>query len=146
MSTTSEIVSAINEFLRDNIVDAKVVEFLVELKMKVLELDTKSQSGRSITKERSQLETLLRSMGKKCFVDCYYQLKSVHEGKVSKATEAIKECSGSTGNSLRTKASVGIRIFRLGLNIEALKTISKAEKVEPNVRKKASKLLEEESK
>lgn len=146
MSTTAEIVSDINEFLRDNIVDVNVVEFLVELKMKVLKLDTKNQSKRRIVKEQSQLETLLRSMGKKCFVDCYYQLKMTHEGKLSNASNAIKECSKVDGNSLRTKASVGVRIFRLGLNLEALKSISEAEKVEQKVRKNALKILEEESK
>ncbi len=145
MSTTVEIVSNINEFLRDNIVDKNVIEFLVELKMKVLELDEQSQSRRRIVKEQSQLETLLRSMGKKCFVDCYYQLKMVHEGKLSNASEAIKECSKADGNSLRTKASVGIRIFKLALDIEALKSISEAEKVPPKVRKSALEIFEKES-
>jgi hypothetical protein len=147
MNTTVEIVYEINEFLRDNIVDKHVLEFLVELKMKVLELDEQGKSKRRGAKELSQLEVLLRSIGKRSFVDCYYQLKKAAEGNTSNVSESIIKCSGAKKNSsLRTKGSVGVRLFRLGLNIEALKIIMKADKVEPYVREKALAILEEEEK
>ena len=143
MNTTVDIISKINEFIRDNIVDKHTLEFLMELKMQVLELD---KPKRRIVKEHSQLEILLRSMGKKCFIECYSELKMVFENKTFNASEAIKKCSKATNNSLRTKASVGMRIFKMGLNIEALKSISEAEKVKLPIRKKALEILEKEEK
>jgi len=144
MNASADIVSSINEFLSDNIVDKLVVEFLVELKMKILKLDEQKQFKNRTIKEHTPLEILLRSIGKSCFIDCYYQLKMVAKGKVFNASEAIRECSGAKDNSRRTKASVGTRIFKLGLNLEALKSISEAEKVQPAIRKEALKILEEE--
>jgi len=142
-----EIISEINEFLRDNIVDKNVLEFLVELKMKILELDERGTSKYRERKELSQIEALLRSIGKSAFISCYYQLKKASEGEISNISESITECSGArSNNSLRVKASVGVRIFKLSLNIEALKIIIKAEKVESSVREDAKKILKEEEK
>ncbi len=57
----------------------------------------------------------------------------------------MKECGGATtDNSARTKASVGLKIFKEGINIEALKSILNAKRVDDKTRKKAGSILERE--
>ena len=145
MNKAAEILSDINTFLVSHNVDKEVIEFFLELKTKVLDLDEQKLYNHKRSKELSQVEVLLRSIGKRAFVSCYYIFKQVAEGTIENTTDAIKDCSGAKKNSSRrTKASVGVRLFKLGLQIEALNTIVEAEKVEQAVKEKALEILKKE--
>jgi len=142
MALAADIISDINTFLVENSIDREVVEFLMNLKMKVLELDEQRiNSGKKKT-ELSQTEVLLRSLGKKDFVYCYEVFKKAAKGNIGNVSEAIVDCSGARKDtSRRTKASVGVKLFRLGLEIEALKSIVEAEKIEQDVKDEALRML-----
>ena len=147
MNIAAGILSDINNFLVTHNVDKEVVEFLLGLKLKVLELDEQKLHSRKKNTELPQVEVLLRTLGKRDFVSCYYIFRQASEGKIGNITEAIMDCSGAKkDSSRRTKASVGVRLFRLGLQTEALKSIVTAEKVDDAVKEKALEILKEEGK
>ncbi len=146
MNKVAELISDINDFLvEQNNVDKGTVEFLFGLKRKIIELDEQNLSNHQKKIELPVVEVLLRSLGKKAFVQCYKIFKRAASGELKDVSTAIEDCSGAkTSNSIRTKSSVGLRIFREGLHIEALKTIIAAEKVDQSIREEALKLLQKE--
>ena len=141
MNDVTEILGEINDFLTTHTTDRDTTEFLVGLKRKLLELDMQVPSRKKTT-TLPTVEVLLRSVGKRAFVDCYEVFKMAANGKIENIASSIKSCSGAeSSNSLRTKASVGARIFREGLETEALKAILSARKVDDDTKKKAQNLL-----
>ncbi len=146
MNKVAELISDINDFLvEQNNVDKSTIEFLFGLKRKIIELDEQNLSNHQKKIELPAVEILLRSLGKKAFVRCYKMFKQAAIGELKDLPAAIKDCSGAkTDNSIRTKSSVGLRIFREGLQIKALKTIIAAEKVDQPIKEEALKLLQEE--
>ncbi len=146
MNKVAELISDINNFLvEQNNVNKSTVEFLFRLKRKIIELDEQNLSNRQKKIELPVVEVLLRSLGKSSFVQCYEKFKQAASGKLKDMPTAIEDCSGAkTPNSIRTKSSVGLRIFREDLQIEALKIIIAAEKVDQSTRDKALELLQKE--
>ncbi len=146
MNNIANLLSEINTFLVKHNADKETIEFLLELKQKILEADEQRLANRKKTTELPLVEVLLRSVGKKAFISCYDKFKQASNGKVGNITNFMKECLGDgvSDNSARTKSSVGARIFREGLEIEALKNIIAAAKVEEETKDEARKILEKE--
>ena len=145
---TIDLLASINRFLVTHTVDRETLEFLSDLKRQILELEDQVSMGvkPSKRKELTKIEALLRALGKRAFIDCYEIFKAAAAREISQVAEAISECSGAkTANSLRTKASVGVKIFKEGLQRDALEIISQANKVDPEVRMRAEQLLKEEA-
>lgn len=145
MNKIPTLLSEVNEFLVAHTVDKETIEFLIGLKRKLLELEELEVPARQKKKELPQIEILLRTLGKKCFVSCYDIFKKAANDEIVDITSSIKYCSGAKEDSTRrTKASVGTRIFREGLQLEALKSIVAAKKVEKSTREEAIKILQQE--
>ncbi len=145
MNNVTEILGEINDFLTTHTTDRDTTEFLMGLKRKLLELDEQAMPSRKKTTTLPTVEVLLRSVGKRAFIDCYEVFKKAANGELDNIASSIKGCSGAeSSNSIRTKASVGVRIFREGLETEALRAILAAGKVDENTKKKAQNFLQQE--
>lgn len=141
MDNITEILGEINDFLTTHTTDRDTTAFLIGLKRKLLELDAQVPSRKKTT-TLSTIEVLLRSVGKRAFINCYEVFKMAANGEIENITSSIKGCSGAeSSNSLRTKASVGVRIFREGLETKALQAILSARKVDDDTKEKAQNLL-----
>ena len=93
----------------------------------------------------SDIETTLRSIGKKAFIECFYILKEEQDGE----NENIISCMMSHGgakkeSSARTKASIGRKIFKEGMELEALKNIISSNRVKEVTKNKALVILQKE--
>lgn len=83
---------------------------------------------------------ILNSVGKSIFVKYYYAFKN----------KSREECIGMfeetyTDNAKSTRTGHAQRIFREGMNVEALKIIIKSARVDEITRKKAREILNEEN-
>lgn len=85
------------------------------------------------------LEKYLRSIGKRFFVDYYEILKESPNKPNDYYTNLINE--NYTFNSFQTKISCSRKIFKEGLDKEALKIISQSNNVDSATRQKALKYL-----
>lgn len=141
MSIEEELLGDINSFLSSNSVDQETLSFLISLKQKILE-------GYDMTTKQnkiSDIETTLRSIGKKAFIECFYILKEEQDGE----NENIISCMMSRGgakkeSSARTKASIGRKIFKEGMELEALKNIISSNRVQEATKNKALVILQKE--
>jgi len=84
------------------------------------------------------LEEIIRTIGMKTFVQYYHKLKN---DKPKEIIQYMKLHEKYEINSIRNKVSTGKRIFRENLEIQALEIISKAEKVEHQIREEALKII-----
>ena len=145
----AHIISNINQFIaKKHTLDHETIEFLSNVKLQLLELQERSfeiqnKKQKIISKE---IEVLLRSIGKTTFINCYHIFKAKYLDQIKRPIlEEMYSLGGAKSDgSARTKASVGLRIFKSNLNIEALNSIVKSEKVEQAVIEKAKKILMEE--
>lgn len=131
------IISEINTFISDN----DTICFLMNLKEKLLELQDDTvliHTQKKKQKQLSEVEILLRSVGKEAF-------KDKHVGIKNNILNDMFICAGAkSDNSTRTKASVGSKIFNEGLHIEALKNIIDSNRVDIGVIEKAKTILNKE--
>ena len=158
MTDISKIIININDFLTiHHNLEADTVSFLISLKRELLEFEEElvkpqyKTSPKRIKKELSKIETYLRTCGKSFFVQCYQILKQGALGEINDVSTAIQYYMKAkdiklSDNSSRTKASVGMKIFREGLQIDALNIIATANKVDNKTREAAHKLLQLEQK
>ncbi len=157
MTDISKIIININDFLTiHHNLEADTVSFLISLKRELLEFEEEIRpqykiSPKRIKKELSEIETYLRTCGKSFFVQCYQILKQGALGEINDVSTAIQYYMKAkdiklSDNSSRTKASVGMKIFREGLQIDALNIIATANKVDNETRGAAHKLLQLEQK
>ena len=147
--TVSNILSEINQFIMVNHdLTAKTVDFLGNLKASLLILEDLNFSSNKKVKnhETNELDILLRSIGKATFINCYYIFKKKHNGSVNGPIFEEMYISGGakSESSARTKASVGLKIFKLNLNIKALESIISSEKVDRDIVEKARTILDQE--
>jgi hypothetical protein len=87
---------------------------------------------------KEPLETLIRTIGMKTFIEYYDKLKN---NSLREIINYMKSYENYAINSIRTKASTGKRIFRENMEKSALEIISKSERVEVQVREEALRLL-----
>jgi len=87
---------------------------------------------------KSPLETLIKTIGMKTFVEYYDNFKN---NSLQEITHYMNLHENYAPNSIRTKVSVGKKIFKENMEIQALEIISKSERVEEQIREKALKLL-----
>jgi len=142
----SKIISQVNHFIANkHTLDDETIQFLSTLKLSLMELVDSSTSKKS-SGELTELQTLLRSVGMSSFVKAYYIFKSKSEGKiVGPILDEMKKYGGAQKDaSARTKSSVGLKIFKLDLNIEALQLIANSNKVKTSIADRASEILAKE--
>lgn len=143
MTSIVNLIGEINDFLTTHNSDNETLEFLIGMKRKLLEVDESMLIKKENNVDLPIIEVMLRSVGKRAFVNCYKYFEGVYRGELTDINNEMKRCSGAkTDNSVRTKVSVGIRIFREDLQIDALKNILEAGKVDNETKKKARALLE----
>lgn len=143
---STNIISDINQFIaKKHTLDIETVEFLSSIKLQLLEFQEKSfevhnKKQKTVSKE---VDVLLRSIGKSTFINCYYIFKAKYLEEIKRPIlEEMYSLGGAKSDgSARTKASIGLKIFKLGLNIEALDSIIKSEKVEKIIIEKAKTIL-----
>ncbi len=143
MNTAKGLLEDINTFLSTNNVDSATLDFLIDLKQKILKSCdfTAMKSGQNIT----DIEKILRSIGKKAFVDCFDVFKQARDGDSLDIVSMMHKCGGAKNdNSARTKASIGKRIFKEHIELEALKNIIGSAKVDEETKDKALKILHRE--
>jgi hypothetical protein len=87
------------------------------------------------------LKELIRTIGMSTFVK-YYKLFANNNYSVSDIIQNMKSNENYKTNSLKTKSSVGKRIFKEKLEKEALKIISNSNVIDNNIKEEAKKLLE----
>ena len=149
MANSVSVISKINDFITSkHDLDTETIEFLIGLKQDVLSIEDAKPKSEYHSKELPPVEKLLRTMGKKAFLDSYEALDVEHklgdlrnaQGLISKMKEA-----GIAGGemSMRVRASTGRKIFREGLNIEALESIAHSHRTGDDVKAKAEKLLKQ---
>lgn len=94
--------------------------------------------------EEKYLENILNRVGKKTFIKYYYDFKNLNNlGESDKiVVEKIQE--DYTLKSKKSRTSKAKRIFREGLEINALETIINSPKVDVCIIEKAKKILLEE--
>jgi len=90
------------------------------------------------------VETILKRVGKTCFINCFDDFRAGSNGKSS--VESLmgimyKKGGAKTEHSARTKARNGLSIFDLGLVKQALTSVVIATRVDKVVVEKASNLL-----
>ena len=143
MSTEEELLGDINSFLSSNIVNKETLNFLMKLKQKILK-------GYDMTTKQnkiSDIETTLRGIGKTAFIECFYTLKEDQDGDSGNIISCMMSHGGAKKeNSARTKASIGRKIFKEGMEIEALKNIISSNRVKEAIRNKALIILQKEEK
>jgi len=147
MNDISSVISRINTFISSkNNLDSETIGFLMELKDTILtSQDSSFLMKVQSTKQLPKIESLLRIIGKKAFIDCYECFQKKHIGEIDNIVKNMWTCGGAeTDNSARTKASTGSKIFKEGLQIEALENIIGSNRVPSEVIEKAKKLLEYE--
>ena len=81
------------------------------------------------------------------FVNAYYIFKAKYSDNLTKPIlNEMKMLAGAkTDASARTKSSVGLKIFRKGLQIDALRLIANSQKVEQDIALKAHEILQKET-
>jgi hypothetical protein len=89
------------------------------------------------------LDRLLRSVGMKAFVE-YYDIFKRYKNSDDNSQVINSMTENWTYNGKSTRASCAKRIFRAGLEKEALLMIIGASRVEPFVQKKAEEILQAE--
>lgn len=147
--TNLHIISDINQFIaKKHTLDSETVEFLGGIKLQLLEFQEKSfeihsKKQKTVSKE---VDVLLRSIGKSTFINCYHVFKAKYLEEIKRPIlEEMYNLGGAKSDgSARTKASIGLKIFKLDLNIEALESIIKSEKVEKSIIEKAKTILMKE--
>jgi len=148
MSNSIALISKINDFISTkHDLDNETIEFLINLKKDVLVVDDNKSTKAWEPKKLPQVERLLRSMGKKVFLDCYElfdeDYKTDEKSDTQKLIVKMKELGIHGGeNSFRTRVSINRSIFRNKLNLEALKVIASAPNVTTETKLRAEKLLE----
>ncbi len=143
MNASTELLGDINTFLSSNTVNNETLRFLIKLKQGILEgFDTGKTPQ---IKNSFNLEKMLRSIGKKAFIDCYGVFKQQKNGELENIVSLMKSCGGAKNdNSARTKASIGKKIFNMNMELEALKNIIGSKKISEETKNKALKILQEE--
>lgn len=93
--------------------------------------------------QKANLEALLNRVGKRVFIEYYYQLKDLAITSKSNQNVINRIDEIFTDKSKASRTSKAKRIFREGLQIEALESIvqAKSNKVDDNVRDRAKQLL-----
>ena len=147
MNNVSPMISNINVFISNkNNLDDDTIDFLMTLKESLLSLQDQSFLTREKKEKKlSEVELLLRSVGKEAFIRCYKYFKEKHLGKKKNIVSDMERCAGAKSvNSARTKASVGSKIFKKDLHIDALRNIIASNRVNDDVIEKAKDILKEE--
>lgn len=150
MNNISSVISEINTFISSkNDLDNETIGFLMNLKEMLLTSQDSSfliQSQKKKQKQLSEVEILLRIVGKEAFISCYEYFKDKHIGKKNNIVKDMFICGGAKeDNSARTKASTGSKIFKKGLQIEALKNIIGSNRVPNKVIEEAKNILNKET-
>jgi len=138
MSVVAKLLGDINSFLSSNNVSHETLIFLIGLKQKILEeCDVKIEQN-----EAQDIEKILRVIGKRAFVDCFYIFKAEYNDENKDVVSLMLTYGGAKSeNSARTKASIGRKIFREGLELEALRNIVGSNRVEEKTKNKALEIL-----
>ncbi len=145
MNIEMELIGDINTFLSKNTVDSKMLNFLIQLKQKIL--DRYSEKEANGKKNITDVEKILRSIGKKAFIECYDIFKESRDNPNANIVSLMQRYGGANNEfSARTKASIGKKLFKEGLEVEALKNIIDSSKVEESIKNKALLLLRKEEK
>ncbi len=142
----SRIISKVNYFIANkHTLDDETIQFLSSLKLSLMEIADNSTRKKN-SSELTELQTLLRSVGMSSFVNAYYIFKAKSEGKIAgPILDEMKNIGGAnTDASARTKSSVGLKLFKLDLNIDALQLIANSNKVDKSIAKKADEILAKE--
>lgn len=87
------------------------------------------------------LETILRTVGKTCFVEYYEEFRAVDEISNKELIERLMKKEGYKRTSASTKVSQSRRIIKTGCAQKALEEIAKSEKLDDAVKAKAKALL-----
>lgn len=139
-------ISQINNFIsQKHSLDEETVKFLSNLKLTLMGIE--DDLIKKDTKEAPEVQSLLRSVGMSSFVNAYYIFKTKHSDNLNKSIlDEMKTFAGAkTDASARTKSSIGLKIFKKGLQIDALKLIENSLKVEQNIALKAHEILQKET-
>ncbi len=142
----SKIVSQVNYFIANkHTLDDETIQFLSSLKLSLMELVDNSTRKKN-PGETTESQALLRSVGMSSFVNAYYIFKAKSEGKIAgPILDEMKKIGGAKKDtSARTKSSVGLKLFKLDLNIDALQLIANSHKVEPSIAERASEIIAKE--
>lgn len=94
--------------------------------------------------EEKYLENILNRVGKRTFIKYYYDFKNLNDLEQSDKTVVEKIEENYTLKSKISRTSKAKRIFREGLEINALETIINSPKVDVCIIEKAKKILLEE--
>lgn len=87
------------------------------------------------------LETILRTVGKTCFVEYYEEFRAVDEISNKELIERLMKKEGYERTSASTKVSQSRRIIKTGFAQKALEEIAKSGKLDDAVKAKAKALL-----
>lgn len=143
----SRIISQVNYFIANkHTLDDETIKFLSSLKLSLVELVDSSRRKNNSDK-LTELQKLVRSVGMSCFVNAYYIFKAKYKEKITGTIldEMFELGGANTDASARTKSSVGLKLFKLNLNLDALELILNSDKVDPMIAQKAKKILLEEN-
>lgn len=143
MLDTTKIIAMINNHIVEHTVDESTLRLLIDLKKELLGMDD-SKIKPSVSSD-DKIKLLLRTTGQRCFVDCFSYFRQASKSGIQGFEAEIWKCSGAKKDtSFRTKVSAGTRIFKEGLELDALKVISSANRVDIKTKEKARELLSKE--
>lgn len=101
--------------------------------------DVRRENKSSINTAAENLEMLLNKIGKRIFIE-YYEVFKADEN----AEQVLEENCGFSIASCRSRSSSARNIFKNNMQIEALSSIAKSFRVEPEISTRAKELLEME--
>jgi len=123
----------------DGILVTDEIESEIKINTEIIDNEDESeQFFQYETLKTPPLEDMIKTIGMKTFINYYDKLKNE---SLQAIIQYMKDHENYKINSINAKASTGKRIFKFGLEKQALEIISKSERIDNEIRDEAIKLL-----